>query len=662
MQKIQQELESVFDLLTLEKEEDFRQYREIIQKLPLKERKEKGYSWYPVEAVKTGYTIGDRAFVIVEKTGDKDTSHLFRSGKTVSLFTQQPEVKNAEKTGIIQFVDKNRMKIVLNAKDLPDWLGLGLLGVDLMFDDRTYREMELAMKKVMKAKGDRLAELRDVILGKDEPRFLPMENFVEIPHLNDSQNEAVRKIISAQDVVAVHGPPGTGKTTTLVYAIKQLTQIEKVVLVTAPSNTAVDLLTEKLAEQGLNVVRMGNISRVDESIIMHTLESKLATHPEAKNIKKVKIQAADYRRKARKFKRNFGYEERKERQHLHKQATELGQWANQLEERLIDQLLHGAQVITATLVGASNRLLDRLKFKTVVIDEAAQALEPGTWIPITKGSKVVLVGDPFQLPPTVKSREAEKGGFNVTLLEKAIDRLPEVSLLNTQYRMHEAIMGFSNQQFYDGKLLAAENVKNHQLVVEQEHSMVFIDTAGCGFEEKFNPQFKSRYNPEEFMILCEHLYQLRLMVDGNVQLAITNEQLAKQHPDWFNAEGEVKSVAEIMPPIAIISPYREQVIYMKRAIAEDPQLMDLPITVNTVDGFQGQEREIVYISLVRSNASGEIGFLKDYRRMNVAMTRAKKLLVMVGDSATIGGYKFYEELLEYVEKNGSYQTGWEYMR
>jgi superfamily I DNA and/or RNA helicase len=662
MQKIQQELESVFNLLTLEKEEDFRQYREIIQKLPLKERKEKGYSWYPVEAVKTGYTIGDRAFVTVEKTGDKDTSHLFRPGKTVSLFTQQPEVKNAEKTGIIQFVDKNRMKIVLNAKDLPDWLGLGLLGVDLMFDDRTYREMELAMKKVMKAKGDRLAELRDVILGKDEARFLPMENYVEIPHLNDSQNEAVRKIVSAQDVVAVHGPPGTGKTTTLVYAIKQLTQTEKVVLVTAPSNTAVDLLTEKLAEQGLNVVRMGNISRVDESIIMHTLESKLANHPEAKNIKKVKIQAAEYRRKARKFKRNFGYEERKERQHLHKQASELAQWANQLEERLIDQVLHGAQVVTATLVGASNRMLDRLKFKTVVIDEAAQALEPGTWIPITKGSKVVLVGDPFQLPPTVKSREAQKGGFSVTLLEKAIERLSDVSLLNTQYRMHESIMGFSNQQFYDGKLLAAESVKNHQLAVKQEHSMVFIDTAGCGFEEKLNPQFKSRYNPEEFMILCEHLYQLRQTVESNVQLAMNDEQLAKQHPDWFDAEGAMKNVVEIMPPIAIISPYREQVIHMKRAIAEDPLLLDLPITVNTVDGFQGQEREIVYISLVRSNGNGEIGFLKDYRRMNVAMTRAKKLLVMVGDSATIGGHDFYEKLLEYVETNGSYQTGWEYMQ
>ena len=638
MQKIHQELTNTFELLQLEKEEDFRQYRDIIQKLPLKERKEKGYSWYPVEVAKTGYTIGDRAFVVVEKTGDKDTSHLFRAGKTVSLFTQQPEVDRPERSGIIQFVERNRMKIVLNAKDLPDWLGMGMLGVDLLFDDRTYQEMEKAMKKVMKAKGDRLADLRDIILGKDIPKYAPTETPVIIPALNDSQNQAVRKILSSLDVTAVHGPPGTGKTTTLVYAIKMLTQTEKVVLVTAPSNTAVDLLTEKLAAQDLSVVRIGNISRVDENIIQHTLEAQLAHHPEAKNIKKVKIQAADYRRQARKFKRKFGYEERKERQHLHRQATELASWANQLEERLIDQILHGAQVVTATLVGASNSVLQRLKFRTVVIDEAAQALEPATWIPISKASRVVLVGDPFQLPPTVKLQAARKKGLEITLLEKAINRLPEVSLLNTQYRMHESIMGFSNQQFYKGKLFAAETVKNHQLSIQNEQAMVFIDTAGCGFDEKMNKQFKSRYNPEEFMILCEHLYQLKANFE----------------------KGDIDH--NPIPSIALISPYREQVIYMKSAIKEDEKLKELPITVNTIDGFQGQERDIVYISLVRSNSKGEIGFLSDYRRMNVAMTRAKKLLVMVGDSATIGGQTFYGELLDYVEAYGNYQTGWEYMQ
>ena len=259
MKKTLQELQEVADLLLLEKEEDLRQYQELIQKLPLVERKEKGYSWYPVVSVKSGYTIGDRAFVVVEKTGDKDTSHLFRSGKTVSLFTQQAEIKNPSKSGVIQYVERNKMKIVLNAKDLPDWLGMGMLGVDLLFDDRTYQEMEKAMAKVIKAKGDRLAALRDILLGDLLPKAMPFQNPIEIPHLNPSQNLAISKILSAQDATAVHGPPGTGKTTTLVYAIKCLTQTEKCVLVTAPSNTAVDLITERLAEQDLSVVRIGNI-------------------------------------------------------------------------------------------------------------------------------------------------------------------------------------------------------------------------------------------------------------------------------------------------------------------------------------------------------------------------------------------------------------------
>ena len=633
MPKHLQELEDLTELLQLEKEEDLRQYQELIQKLPLHERKEKGYSWYPVVVVRSGYTIGDRAFIVVEKTGDKDTSHLFRSGKTVSLFTQQAEVKHPSKSGVIQFVEKNRMKIVLNSNDLPDWLGLGMLGIDLLFDDRTYQEMEKAMTKVIKARGDRLAELRDILLGQFNPKSLPHKTPVEFPQLNPSQNLAITNILAAQDVVAIHGPPGTGKTTTLIYAIKLLAQTEKTILVTAPSNTAVDLLTERIADQGLQVVRIGNISRVDESIIKHTLEGQLSAHPDAKHIKKVKIQAAESRRQARKFKRTFGTEQRKERQHLHKQASELAAWANQLEERLLDHILHGAQVITCTLVGATNPVLNRLKFRTAIIDEAAQALEPATWIPITKASRVVLVGDPFQLPPTVKSRKAEKGGFSTTLLEKCIERLPEVSLLNIQYRMHENIMGFSNRQFYNSKLLAHLSVCKQQLSIQNEHAMIFIDTAGCGFEEKMNQQFKSRYNPEEFMILCEHLYQIKATY--------------QDHP---------------VPPIAIISPYREQVIHMKQVVQEDERLADLPITVNTIDGFQGQEREIVYISLVRSNSKGEIGFLSDYRRMNVAMTRAKKLLVMVGDSATIGGHEFYEKLLGYVEEKGLYDTAWSYMR
>ncbi len=633
MSKVLEELQTLAELLQLEKEADLEQFKERIQRLPLSERQKNGYAWYPVQVVKSGYTYGERAFVTIERDGAEDQPHQFRAGKVVNFFTNQPAVKYPEKSGVVNFVKKNRMQIILNSKDLPDWLGLGQIGVDLLFDERTYQEMEKALRKVQEAKKGRLAELRAILMGIQPPRYSASGQAVPHPYLNEAQNEAVQHILAAQDVAVVHGPPGTGKTTTVVEAVRRLAEQEATVLVTAPSNTAVDLLTERLAEQGLEVTRIGNISRVEESVIRHTLDMKLAGHPESKNIKKVKIQAAEARRNARKYKRRFGPEERMERNRLYQEARELSAWARQLEDRLIDQILDGSNVITATLVGCAHELLDRRTFRTVVIDEAAQALEPAAWIPILKASRVVFAGDPFQLPPTVKSRKAERGGLSVTLIEKLLQRLDQVQLLNVQYRMNEPIMGFSNQQFYGNALRAAESVRHHQLPVPAPRPLVFIDTAGCGFEEKVHEKYKSRYNPEEYLILREHLYQLR------------------------DAFGESP-----LPEVALISPYREQVVHMEQMIEEDEQLSGLPLVVNTIDGFQGQEREVVYISLVRSNDKGEIGFLKDYRRMNVAMTRARKQLIVIGDSATVGQDKFYDDFLQYVEQNGSYQTAWEYMR
>ena len=628
-----QELYNLVELLKLEKEEDLEQFKVVIQNLSLSEKRKKGYTWYPLSLVKSGYTIGDRAFVVVEKTTDTVRQHRFRPGKTVNFYTQQSGAYQPEKTGIINFVDKNKMKIVLNSKDLPDWISLGQIGVDLLFDDRTYMEMEKALKKVIEAKSNRLSELRSILLGKQEALFNPLAYPITIPQLNPSQNEAVNTILAARDIAIIHGPPGTGKTTTLVYAVKKLVELEHTVLVCAPSNAAVDLLTERLSALELNVVRIGNISRVDESIIQHTLEHRLSKHPESKNIKKIKIQAAGARRNANKFKRRFGAQERQERKDLYKEARELTDWANQLEERMVGQILSAAQVITCTFVGASNRMLEKLKFKTVVIDEAAQALEPANWIPITKASKVVLAGDPFQLPPTVKSNAAQRKGLNITILEKAIERLEGVCLLNTQYRMHQDIMGFSNIQFYNNKLLAHESVKDQVLEISDNTPVTFIDTAGCGFEEKVNEEFKSKSNPDEFGILLEHLY---LLIQGFEE--------------------------KTLPSTAIISPYREQVIHMKKTISEDERLEGQDILVDTIDAFQGQERDIVYISLVRSNAKGEIGFLNDYRRMNVAMTRAKKKLIIIGDSSTIGGNKFYDDFLEYAEVYGLYKSAWDYMQ
>lgn len=659
-------------LLRREREEDLREYTKQVRESPLSERVERGYTWYPLRVVQTGFALGEKAFVIVERTARMDEPHQLRAGQTVSLFTNQEHVKEPEQSGIINFVERNRMKIILHAQDVPDWLDLGLLGVDQLFDDRSYQEMERALQAVVKAKGNRLAELRDILTGVRAPApnyaapatdGMPDDGAAEIASVmvNMSQHLAITRIQAAREVAVVHGPPGTGKTTTLVAAIRKLAERENTILVTAPSNTATDLLTERLADAGLQVVRVGNISRVDEHIVPHTLEAILARHPESKNIKKVKIQAADYRRQARRFRRTFTAEDRRERDHLWTQARELDAWANDLEARLLDQVLSTAQVITCTLVGAAHPVLERYRFQTCFIDEAAQALEPACWIPIVKSSRVILAGDPFQLPPTVKSIEAARGGLSKTLIERCLEVLPEhVYLLDVQYRMHRAIMDFSNHYFYGGALKAHASVESRRLlslnaggeVVTLFDPVCFVDTAGCGFDEqvqqkqgKDSARYQSRYNPEEALLVREHLLKLLAEFPGMEK-----------------------------PSIGILSPYREQVNYIDGMLREDADLSPLLVTkphtpgaqtalvVNTIDGFQGQERDIIYISLVRSNAKNEIGFLSDYRRMNVAMTRARMLLVVIGNSETIGKNAFYQAFLDYCDKQGKYQTAWEYMQ
>ncbi len=628
-------LENLLAALKIEREEDFEQYKTMIQNVPLADRINLGYSWYPVKVERAGYAIGDRAFVVVERKNRINEPHQFKEGMTVSFFSQRPDGQLREKSGVINFMERNRMKIILNSKDIPEWTEDLTLGIDLLFDERSYEEMERATNKVLKADKDRVAELRAMLAGQKEIRFEEWTNPISVTSLNPSQNAAVNTILAAKDVAIVHGPPGTGKTTTLVQAIRLLAQRENQVLVTAPSNAAVDLLTEKLSAQGLNVVRIGNISRVDDDILKHTLEYITSHHPEQKNINKVRRQAAEARRKARQYKRNFSFREKELRKKYKDEADELSSWANQLEDRLLDQILSGAQIIACTLVGASSKVIRNMKFQTVVIDEAAQALETASWIPILRATKVVLAGDPFQLPPTVKSMKARKQGLHVTMIERCIDLLPKVSLLTVQYRMNQSIMQFSNEQFYDGKLTAHESVANHRLLLDDGEAVQFVDTVGCGFEEKVVEKmgrFPSRYKPEEYFILREHLYKL---------------------VEFYEAHE--------VPTIAIISPYREQVTFMQNEIQDDLMLKELPITVNTIDGFQGQERDVVYISLVRSNPKNEVGFLNDYRRMNVAMTRARKKLIIIGDSATIASHHFYEAFLNYCEKRNGYHTAWEYM-
>jgi len=630
---VRNQLKNLSKLLQIEKDEDFTQYRAKVQALSLDQKRKKGYCWYPIHVDKSGFTFGNRAFVIVHFHKFKNYKHHFRPGKTVSLFCNDTNIKHTEQSGVIHYVDKHKMKIILNSTDLPIYLNNGLIGVELLFDERSYLEMEAAIEKVTFAQTDRLSELREIILGDSDPIFATDKAFYQNENLNSSQNNAVNAILDSYDLTVVHGPPGTGKTTTLVAAIKALSKKEKPILVCAPSNAAVDLLTEKLAAEELSTLRIGNISRIDESIIEHTLEAKISKDPENARIKKVRIEAADYSKKASKFKRSFGAAERNERKELRIQAKELTEWANQLEDRLTEQIVLSSDVITCTLVGSNNKILKGYNFDTAFIDEATQALEPANWIPIIKSKKVVLAGDPFQLSPTIKSFKAKKGGLGVTLIEKCILANKNVHLLDTQYRMNKVIMEFSNVYFYEGKLKAHEsNIAHH--IIPDDAIIEFIDTAGTGFEETQDSETLSRFNQGEVDIFLEHIYQLIDLVPNFSELSV-----------------------------GIVSPYKEQTRLIKRTIEEDSVLQEfVNIDVDTIDSFQGQERDLIYILLVRSNAKGEIGFLNDYRRMNVAMTRAKKKLVIIGDSATIGNDPYYQQFIDYVEKEGAYKTAWEYMQ
>lgn len=637
------ELQRVLALLKIEWEADRKQSQERLLRTSLPQRKREGTSWYPVKIIESGYGIGERLYLEVERPTDQHIPHNFGQGKSVALFSNASNGKEPLAIqGIVAGAGANRMKIIFNNTDeLPDWVDDGKLGVNLLFDESSYREMESAVKQVMGAERNRLAHLRDVLLGHQTPEFAPLTFHFTIPSLNDSQNQAVQNVQQARDVAIVHGPPGTGKTTTLVEAILQTLKAESRVLVCAPSNLAVDLLTEKLAERGLDVVRIGNPARISDEMLRHTADVRLQADKQYAQVRQLRRQADEYNRMAHKYKRQFGKSERDQRRLILAEARKLSQEANDTEKYLLEAIFSRAQVITCTLVGAANRMLKEQTFGTVFIDEAAQALEPATWIPITKASKLVLAGDHCQLPPTVKSPEAAKEGLSVTLFEKCIARQSVAVMLTTQYRMHTQIMQFPNRQFYQRNLQADGSVAQRTLGTGEwlAQPVTFIDTAGCGFEEQFNAENQSVSNREEAALVLRYL-------NGLLEQALNEQAITETFP--FR--------------IGIISPYRAQVDELQTQL---PGFLPLAnhqsiISVGTVDGFQGQERDIICISLVRSNEAGEIGFLKDIRRMNVAMTRAKMKLVVVGDSATLGAHPFYKAFLDYVEEIGAYHSAWEF--
>jgi len=635
------------DQLKTEQAEDRRLYREMAETASVNVRREAGLAWYPVAIRDTEITWGDYLTVEVERTTNLDIAHQLRFGAAAALFSNH-DAQNDRVEGTISFQGGNRLRITLRTDELPEWARNGKLGIDLLFDDNSYSEMFSALRQaaaVMDKKEE--GRLVRVLTGQQKPEF-GERSWVsasvgsgpsgsptgELP-LNPSQQAAVANILAANDLAIVHGPPGTGKTTTLIQAIKTIVRRDgEKVLVVAPSNTAVDLLSEKLAEQGLNVLRIGNPARVSDRLQSLTLDEKMAAHSSIKEIKKLKKKASEFKDMAHKYKRNFGKAERDQRKALFDEARNVMKEVERLEQFILDDVLSKAQVVTATLVGANHYTVKNLRYQTAVIDEAGQALEPACWIPILKAQRVILAGDHCQLPPTVKSAEA--AALNITLLEKNVVLHPEaVTLLDEQYRMNTRIMGYSSEVFYESRLKAHASVAGHTLF-EGDKPLAFIDTAGCGYDEQ--PEGTGLVNPEEAAFLIKHATH-------------TAEEL------------EARSGALHFPSMAIISPYRNQVHLLQQLLEHSAVLRRHSdrISVNTIDSFQGQERDIVYIGMTRSNTDNKIGFLSDIRRMNVAMTRARKKLVVIGDSATLSRLPFYGGFITYAEQHEAYQSAWEFV-
>ena len=644
-------LQQLRKLLKIERDEDFAQYKQHFSRNNINHRKQNGVTWYPIVITNTEIGLGEYIAIDIERTTNHNEPHQFSGGKVASLFSNNTS-EDGTINGTIKVLGPNKLRLSLNMDELPDWCDDGKLGINLLFDETSYKEMDIALEKVISASHNRLAHLRDVMYEIKPPVFEKVDESLHITGLNQSQNSAVQKILSAKDIAIIHGPPGTGKTTTLVQAIRQTLFTEKQVLVCSPSNTAVDLLTEKLHREGITVLRLGNPARISEEVLMNTLDAKVAAHESYKDLKSYRKTAEEYFRMAGKYKRTFGKEEREQRQLFYQEARKILHEARILEDYIISEQFDKAQVIACTPVVSSGRMMRDKQFSTVFIDEAAQALEPMCWIPISRSNRVVFAGDHFQLPPTVKSKEAEKLGLKETLFERAV-KIENVSvMLNTQYRMHEHIMNFSNKKFYAGNLIADLSVKETLLDTQDlllNTALDFIDTAGCGYNEIINPESLSIANPEEAQLLIKHL-----------KMVLTQHALSARAElnEVIPSHGSLKRLS-----IGIISPYKEQVQYITAQIAADEELEKYKsaIAVKTVDGFQGQERDIIYISMVRSNDQREIGFLSDTRRMNVALTRAKKKLVVIGDSATIGNHPFYKDFLDYAESIGAYKSAWEFI-
>lgn len=617
------------ELLLMEYESEKEEFRVQSEKMSIERKIRRGICWHPVTVGRSYYNSLNQLVLEIWRKGKTEEEEdnedtLFEYGKPVQFFKVNAKDSDRKTSAInigggigsgamISYCDGNRMVVTMPSAEavltLENAQAEGL-GVQLYFDETSYRTMLNALGDVANAKGKRLTELRDIFSGQQLPRKLGMPP-MSFPWLNPTQEKAVNEVLWAKDVAVVHGPPGTGKTTTLVEAIYETLRRETQVLVCAQSNMAVDWISEKLVDHGVPVLRIGNPSRVDDKMLSFTYEHKFSDHPDYPELWSI-------RKSIRQIHAN-----RKRGEHTHQKIARLRERAQEIEMRINADLFNDARVVACTLIGSANKIMVGQKFSTLFIDEAAQALEPACWVAIRRAGRVVLAGDHQQLPPTIKCYEAMKQGLGKTLMERIVENQPSaVTLLGVQYRMNEAIMKFSSDWFYDGKLLSDNSVK-HRSVLDYETPIVWINSDE---PEEFVGESHGRINKAEADLLLLHL-------------------------QGYISKIGISRFLEDNIDVGIISPYRVQTHYIRQQIRKREEFRKVRhlITVNTVDGFQGQERDIIFISLVRSNEHGQIGFLNDLRRMNVAMTRARMKLVIFGNEATLSHSPFYKRLLDYIQ-------------
>ena len=617
-------------LLQLEYYTEKEAFRKQTETMGLRRKVKRGDAWFPIRVGKSYYNSLNQLVVEVFRGEEEDVDHNFEFGRPV-VFLSATDAKDLggklryfSFTATVSYVDGNRMVVAVpdSAPLLELQSSSQPLGVQLSFDETSYRAMFQALDRVIAAKNDRLAYLRELFHGDRQPQRYAFEP-IRFPWLNPTQEQAVNEVLRAKDVAIVHGPPGTGKTTTLVEAINETLMRESQVMVCAQSNMAVDWISEKLVDRGINVLRIGNPTRVNDKMLGFTYERRFESHPDYPQLWAIRKAIRELRQHRKRGSDSF-----------HQKMERLKSRATELELRINAQLFGEARVIACTLVGSANKLLDGQRFNTLFIDEAAQALEAACWIPLRRVSRVILAGDHCQLPPTVKSLAALKAGLGVTLMERVTVTQPSVvTLLKVQYRMNEAIMRFSSDWFYGGQVKSAPQVR-HRGILDYDNPFLWIDTAPLE-EEDDSPVYHEQFVGESF---------------GRVNKAEANLTISTLR-DYLEKVGKQRFLDEQVD-VGVISPYRAQVQYLRSLIKATPELKPFrrAITVNTVDGFQGQERDIVLISLVRSNAAGDIGFLKDLRRMNVAITRARMKVIILGDVKTLTRHPFYKRLWDYVER------------